>query len=210
MKIIPSVQLAVATAFLCAGGLFAQSTAAGTENAGLLGQKFTGVDFGYTHHVESAPKSLRRYGFVSQAPLAELTNVDAAFHYDFIRGSSLGLTNQTHRTYVSFTRYFEHRTVKPFAQAAAGWAWSKTGPVKEDSFFYRGVVGAEVGINPNVALTPFVSIEEAANIGGLGDRAWNIGAKLAYRLNRNWVPTLRVQIDDDDNIEYAVGMNYRF
>jgi hypothetical protein len=209
MKTLTSLQFATFAALLAVGPMFAQTAGfIGPDGgAGLLGYKHNGIEFGYTHHVESEPKSLHRYGFVSHAPMPEMAGLDGAFRYDYTRGSSSGLTSQTHQASAALVRYFIHRTAKPFVDVAAGWAWRKRGPVKEDSFLYRGAVGIELGINPDYAVTPFVSFHDAAN---LGAKAWNYGAKLAYRIDRNWIPTLRVQVDDAHNIEYTLAVNHRY
>lgn len=209
MKTIPSLPLACLTVGLILSSAWAQPPhlAVADGGAGLLGYKYTGVEYGYTHHVESEPKALNRYGFVSHAPLPDLPNLDGAFRYDYTRGSASGLTGHTHHVRAALVRYFTYGTAKPFLDVEVGWAWKKTGIVKDDSFVYQGAVGAELLITPRFALTPFVRFEEAAHF---GEQAWNFGAKLGYRLQRNWNSTLTVQLDDAHNIEYALGVQRRY
>lgn len=208
MKSIPTLVFA-AIGLLVTGQASAQSAdyLARGSGASLLGHKYSGVEFGYTHHVESAPDALHRYGLVSHAPIPEMENLDGAFRYDYTRGSSDGLTSQRHRATAGLVRYFVHRTAKPFIDVEIGWAWRKLGVIKEDSFFYRGTLGAELGVSPNVALTPFFSYHEASN---LSERAWSYGARLAYRMDRNWIPTLSIQVDEKHNIEYTIAARYRY
>lgn len=209
MKSIPTLIVTAVAGLLALGQASAQSAdfAGQGSGAGLLGHRFSGVEFGYTHHVESEPDALQRYGLISQAPIPEMQNLDGAFRYDFTRGSSDGLTSQRHRVTAGLVRYFVHRTAKPFIDVELGWAWRKFGVAKEDSFFYRGTIGAELGVSPNAALTPFFSYQEASN---LSERAWSYGARLAYQMDRNWIPTLSIEVDEKHNIEYALAARYRY
>lgn len=207
MKSAPSFLLVTLAALLAVGRVSAQSADVSADaGAGLLGTKFSGVEFGYTHHVESAPDELQRFGLTSQAPMPEMTNLDGAFRYDYTRGTG-GLKTQRHRVSAALVRYFVRGAAKPFIDGEIGWAWRKIGAIKEDSFFYRATLGAEIGLNPNMAVTPFFSYQEASN---LSERAWSYGAKLAYRMDRNWVPTIGLQVDEKHNIEFSLAARYRY
>jgi hypothetical protein len=213
MKIKPSVKLAISGALLALGvsaSALAQSAAPvmNTDSGGLLGQTYTGVEFGYTHHVEGLPSVLHRYGFVSSRPLTEAKeNVDAAFRYNYTRGSALGATATQHDVAVAFTGYLPLQNVKPFIEGDAGWVWSRGDAAHESSFLYLFGAGAEFALARQLALTPFVTYQEAPRF---HDHVWNYGAKASYRFNRDWSSTLTVQADDQHNVEYAVGVQRRF
>lgn len=207
MKSTYSLQLLTLAALLVVGRVSAQTAdVAAADGAGLLGTRFSGVEFGYTHHVEAPPDEMQRFGLMSQAPIPDLTTVDGAFRYDYTRGNG-GLKSQRHRVTGGLVKYFIRGNAKPFIDGEIGWAWRKMGSTKEDSFFYRGTVGAELGVNSNVTIIPFVSYSEAPN---LSERAWSYGAKLAYRMDRNWIPTLGIQVDEKHNIEYLLAARYRY
>lgn len=211
MKSKSSLRFAFCAAVLC-GGTFgslraeAISPSADTD-ARLLGQTYSAAEFGYTHHVESAPRALRRYGFVSSRPLVEAQNVDAAFRYNYTRGSAFGVSGHQHDLAMSFTGYLPLAQVKPFVRGDLGWAWTKVGGVKDDSFVYLVGVGVEVPLAPRLALTPFLNFEEARQF---HDRVWSAGGRLSYRVNRGWGATFAVQADDEHNIEYTFGVLRRF
>ena len=178
------------------------------ETGGLLGRTYSAVEFGFNHHVESAPRILRRYGFVSSRPLGELgPYVDASFHYDYTRGSEFGARFDEHDLTVAFLRYFPQGDVKPFVQAEAGWLWQRFAGRHEDSFVYRLGGGVEFLLKPRVALTPFVTYRDARQV---EQRAWNVGAKMVFRANRSWSWSVALQVDDSHNLEYAAGVQRRF
>ncbi len=210
MKTTTTLSLLTFAATLALCPVFAQSPSllAPGETGGLLGQAYTGVEFGYTHHVESAPRVLRRYGFVSSKPLDELgAHVDASFRYDYTRGSEFGARFDEHDLMVGFLRYFPQAEVKPYLSAEFGWAWEKFAGNDEDSFVYRLGAGVEFLLKSRVALTPFVTYRDARAI---EQRAWNVGARLGIRATRAWNWSFTLQVDDDHNIEYAVGAQRRF
>lgn len=214
MKITTSLQLATLAAALAVGSASAQTAvpvpapaAEDRETPSLLGQTYTGLEFGYTHHVESAPRSLRRFGFVSHKPLGELgPQVDATFRYDYLRGSTAGTTFHQHDITASLLRYWVDGPAKPFLHADLGWAWQKFG-ARDSSFLYRLGAGLEVQLRQRFAVTPFFAYRETP---GLDDRRWNFGGRIAYRMQHQWSWALTTQMDDKHNIEYALGFQRRF
>ncbi|HVS51789.1 MAG TPA: hypothetical protein VHD62_05485 [Opitutaceae bacterium] len=213
MKIKTSLKLALAGALLAGGAttaMFAQSATplSPADNGGLLGQEYTGVEFGYTHHVESAPAVLHRYGFVSSRPLVEAKeNVDAAFRYNYTRGSAFGSLVTQHDVAVAFTGYLPLGTAKPFVEGDAGWAWQRGDVAHQSGFMYLIGAGVELAVAPRVAVAPFVNYTEAPRF---HDHIWNFGARTSYRFDRTWSGTFTVDVDDQHNVEYAVGVQRRF
>lgn len=212
MKITTSLQLVTFAAGLALSSAFAQTSPApalaAEDGGGLLGATYSGVEFGYTHHVESAPRALRRYGFVSHKPMAELgATVDGTFRYDYVRGSLPGATLHQNHLSASLLRYWVDGSAKPFVHADVGWAWHKAGGASDSSFLYRLGAGAEVWVRPRVAVTPFVMFSDTPD---LDDRVWNFGAKFGYRLDRHWHAGFTLKLDSEHNIEYALGFQRRF
>jgi hypothetical protein len=211
MKTTTSLKLVVLGVLAALSPVYAQSgiMAGADYSGGLLGQTYAGLEFGYTHHVESAPRELHRYAFVSNAPVGELgPQVDATFRYDHTRGRSGGLSLRRHDVAVAFTRYFTMSDgTKPFIIGQAGWAGRKTAGELHSSFAYLVGAGAEFVLRPRLTLTPYVNYREALEF---DDRAWGVGAKLGYRMHREWSGTFGIQIDENHNIEYAAGFQRRF
>jgi hypothetical protein len=190
MKITTSLPLVVLASLLALSPASAQTTApmvSADTSAGLLGQTYTGGEFAYTHHVESAPRTLRRYGFVSYRPLA-------------------GIANHEHDVTATLLRYWVQDTAKPFVHADLGWAWQKFGGAKDSSLLYRLGAGVELALKPRLAATPFLNYRETRNF---DQRAWNFGLKIAYRMHQHWNSSFTVQVDDSSNIEYAIGLQRR-
>jgi hypothetical protein len=178
------------------------------DSPGLLGKTYSGLEFGYTHHVEGAPDVLHRYGFVSSRPLAEAKeNVDAAFRYNYTRGSAFGLHADQHDIAMGFTGYLPTPDAKPFIEGELGWAWTKVGGVKDNSLVYTLGAGVELRLNPRLSLAPFVQFQDAPQF---HDRLWNFGARATHHFERGWSGTLTIQSDDAHNIEYALGVLRRF
>jgi hypothetical protein len=210
MKSIPSLKLATFAALAAFCPVLAQSPVpmSSEESAGLIGQAYSGLEVGYVHHIESAPRALHHYSFVSSAPIGELgPTVDAAFRYDYVRGSMLGMTGHQHTVMASFLKYAPLDHSRPFVHADAGWLWQKSLGQNESSFVYRVGAGIEILLKPRLALTPYAVYRDARQV---EERSWNFGAKLAHRMHRQWSGTLGVQFDDERNVEWSLGIQRRF
>src|SRR5436305_1892760 len=87
-------------ALLTAASIRAQPLASDSrlESAGgFLGQTYSGFEYGYTQHVEGAPRALHRVGFVSSRPLGEdFRSADGVFRYNYTTGSALGGDRKQH------------------------------------------------------------------------------------------------------------------
>ncbi|HUR56335.1 MAG TPA: hypothetical protein VM029_01405 [Opitutaceae bacterium] len=210
MKIPSSLHLLTMAAALAATPAFAQSSGmlSSDETGGLLGQTYSGVEIGYTHHIESAPRTLHRYSFVSNKPMDELgTNTDAAFRYDYMRGGEAGRRFDEHNLNVSFVRYLTQGEVKPFGHIDVGYLWQKAGPNREESFVYRVGLGVEFKLKPRVALVPYFNYRDARQV---EESSFQFGARVVVRPDRRWSWSFSLQADDEHNIEYAAGAQRRF
>lgn len=188
---------------------FAQSVASApaptSGNQGLLGTTYAGGEFGYTHHIESSPNVLRRYGFVYNQPLPE--GVDFNFNYDYLTGSAAGSRAYAQTVAIGLTGYIPQSWGKPFLNGDVGWIFQKANGFKDDSFVYKLKAGVEFQVLPPLVLIPYVAYTEAPH---LGDRGWTYGAKGVYRLNRQWSTALGAEIDEAHNLEYTVGVNFHY
>lgn len=173
---------------------------------GLIGESYTGITFGYTHHVDGPPRALRTFGFIVNRPIE--VNLDGAFKYDYTGSSLLGQHNHAHRIAASAMYYWPNKgSAKPFVDADAGWIFQKFGGVSDNAFTYLVGVGVEFQVLTQLVVTPFVNYQD---IPAMNSRAWGYGAKATYRLAKEWSTSLRVRLDEDHNVEYQVGVNRHF
>jgi hypothetical protein len=175
---------------------------------GLLGSTYTGLDYGYTHHSSSAPNALHRWGFISSRPIYdELRNTDAAFRYNYTRGSSSGDLMQMHEVAASLQSYMIVGEAKPFVEGQVGWAWSRSGAGGQSGAMYSGTVGVELGVMPQVTFTPFLRFRSSPRFHADN---WYYGAKLLRRFDVSWSGSVGLQLDDDSNAEFSIGVQRRF
>jgi hypothetical protein len=206
-KITPTKRILVSLAAALGLALSASGQEAPTTstNYGLLGQEYTGLNFGYVHHVSGPPRVLHHYGFISNRPTSP--NWDVAFKYDYITGSAWGVRTRSHEAAVNVTRYVSLEAIKPFIHGDIGWALQKIGSAKDDSYTYRLGVGAEWQLLPQLALTPSINYEDAPKFHA---RGWNYAAKATYRAFKEWSVSLATILDEDHNVEWQVGVNRHF
>jgi len=183
------------------------TTAPATGSAyGLLGQNYAGVYFGYTDLDGGPPDVARSYGFVANRP-SEVPNVDALFKYEYSRVSAFGIKGREHDLAIGAVGYLPLSGVKPFIEGNVGWAFTKVGGAKSDSFFYLIGVGVEIQVLPRLALTPYVNYQEAPHFNA---HQWGYGAKATYRLAQEWSTTAAIELSDDHDLTYRLGVNRHF
>ena len=204
--------LSLLVAFAAATSARAQTTGAvspADAGAGLVGQAYTGLTFGYVHHMDSPPRALHRYGIFASRPIDDLgPNVDAAFRYEYTTSSRLGVPQDRHDAAVSLTRYWAPDEMRRFfVNGEFGGAWQHATGNDTKSVMFGAGAGVEILIAPRAAVTPFFNYRETSH---LHDHAWHFGARVAYRVNRDWVTALTAQIDDASNVEYTAGILRHF
>jgi tripartite-type tricarboxylate transporter receptor subunit TctC len=59
-----------------------------------------------------------------------------------------------------------------------------------------------------MTITPYVQFADAPDLAG--DGTWNFGVKGNYWVNSQWAVTAGVELDDDENVGFTVGTNFRF
>jgi hypothetical protein len=210
MKIQTSIQLAgLAAVFLgSVAAAHAQVAVSDDLAPGLVGQKYTGIEYDYTHRTTGASRAVHHYAFVSNLPLPELHSIDGAFRYDYSRESAEGLVFHQHEVAMAFTGYMPQGDAKLFFEGDAGWAWRRTGGGGSQSgLVWRGVFGAEIPVMPRVMWTPYISYKEAAK---LDSNAWRFGAKIARRFDHDWSGNLGLAFDDNRNAIWSAALQRRF
>lgn len=209
MKTKPSLRSTILSFALLSFALNAQAQnatpVAGAPTYGLIGQEYTGVSFGYTHQDDGPPDALRGIGVIFNRPAA--VNLDTAFKYDFTRSSAFGMHNNEHRVAANALYYWSNIGAKPFVEADAGWVFRKFAGDSGSGFVYLIGAGVEIQVKPRLAVTPFVNYQDVSEF---KDRKWSYGAKVTYRLAQEWSASGRLQVDEDQNVEYRLGMNRHF
>jgi hypothetical protein len=202
MKFLVFALISLAATFGFALSVKAQET---PVNYGLVGHDYAGVALGYTHHTSGPPRVLHTYEFVANRPTSP--NWDAEFKYAYTTGNAAGVHSRLHEALMGATRYWTFEGVKPFLLGEVGWAMQKVGSAKSDSYIYFLGVGAELQVHRQVVLTPLAGYGDAPN---LHDRGWNFGAKITYRLFKEWSAGFSASVDEDRNGEYKVSVNRHF
>lgn len=211
MKLQTSLKIAALAAgwLLGARPLTAQTMPAtsGEFAPGLIGDTYTGIEFGYTHRSDGPPDVLHRYGAIVSRPIDdELVHTDAAVRYNYTRSGANGLINQTHEFAASLLHYVPVGGAKPFLEGQLGLAWQR-GAVHQSSVAYAAGAGVELLLAPRVALTPFAQFKSLPRF---HDDVWNYGAKLTFRAERGWSVTVGVQFVDTDGAEFTLGVQRRY
>jgi hypothetical protein len=162
MKLQTSLQLVATLLALGANPASAQMAPMTNDHApGLIGETYTGAEFGYRHHSDASPKVEHRYGFIVSRPIdQEIRNTDAAFRYNYTRGGANGVISQTHEFAASLLHYAPAGEVKPFLEGQLGWAWSR-GATRQSSAVYSAGAGIELLLAPRLAFTPFARFRSA-------------------------------------------------
>ena len=175
------------------------------DNSNYLGETYTGLEYGYIRAKDRVPRVLHRYGFVSSKPLQP--NVDAAFRYNFTSGSAAGVRVRQHDFAMSFTGYLPHGLVTPYLQGDLGWAWTRAAAVRDSSVAWLVGAGAELQLNRHFSLTPYINYRE---IKYTSNGTLHFGARVGHRLNRDWSARFTVESDDDNTMEFGLGVHRRF
>ena len=181
------------------------SNSSETADLGLIGQKYYGLEFGYTHHVDGVPNVLHRYGFAANNPL--VPGYDVGLKYDWTEGGTMSLHLRQQELSVPLTAYYYHGRVRPFIEGEAGWVWQQAAGGSNNSFAYLLGAGLELQVNPLLVVTPTVAYQDFPH---LYDRVWKYGAKATYRFRREWSGSFGLKLDEHQNLEYAVGLNWYF
>jgi hypothetical protein len=212
MKLQTSLKIAAAAAALCFGAnrpVAAQTMATVPSDMapGLIGETYTGVEFGYTHRTDGPPDVMHRYGAIVSQPINdELNHTDAAVRYNYTRSSANGILGQAHEFAASLLHYVPVGGVKPFIEGQLGFAWTR-GATDGNSVMYAGTAGVEMLMSPRVALTPFAQFKSMPR---LHDDVWNYGAKLTFRVERGWSASVGIHFVDADGAEFTLGIQRRY
>jgi hypothetical protein len=178
-----------------------------TTSAGLLGSRYTEVSYNYIDL--SGPEHADGFVLAFNQPLQP--NLDFTAGYSWAKADFDSFNAKVQDLDVGVKAYTTLSWGKPYAAAAVGWEWQKAAGLREDSFTYKVGVGTEFQVAPALVVTPFVNFVRAT---GFNASEVDVGAKVTYRLNKDWSLTARAQYDavrhDDDSKEYSIGAIYHF
>jgi hypothetical protein len=176
---------------------------------GLLGQNYMGVSFAYTDLDKGPPSIARTWGFIANRP-SEVANLDASFKYSYTGMNAFGLEARTNEFSIGATAYLPLAVARPFVEGNVGWGFINSGNGNTaDSFSFLIGTGVEIQLAPRFVLTPYASYHEFTRL-TTNSGVWNYGAKATFRIAKQFSASLAVDLDDDDNISYRLGLNHHF
>jgi len=201
-------------AFGFAASSFAQSTGAsipatgGDIGKGLLGQSYVGVDYGYTQ--------------LHSTPVSDFQGVNFEYNQPLNTGFDLNLgMSDSWSSRFSGTRSWQKDVGataiafmpdlswgRPFIGVGAGWAWTKTAGMRDNSFLYKLDTGVEFQVTKGLSLTPLVSFTDTSSFHT--DNKWAYGVKANYWITRQWGLTAAVIRDNRVDTTFSVGATLRF
>jgi opacity protein-like surface antigen len=187
----------------------APAPAAVETGAGMLGSGYTEVAWNYLNLDDGPPGVARGFSLAYNQPVK--AGLDFNANYDWARASAYGVRLTQQRADLGVTAFSPLEWGKPYVQALAGWVWQKGGGFRDSSFAYTLGTGVEFQVAPRFTLTPYVNFVRAT---GFNSSEFDLGAKAAYRLSKEWSLTARAQYDavqhSSDATEYSVGVAYHF
>lgn len=173
---------------------------------GLLGERYTGVAYSYTHLDNSPLDNFNGFALRYNQPMNP--GFDFGLGYEWARSNEVGgVHGRAQEFTASVTAFTDYNGMRAFIEPGVGWTWAKVGNARDDSFLYYVGTGVEIQVAAPVVVTPYVQFVDATEFSG---NTWNFGVKSAWRLNRDWAITADLSIDDDSNTGYSLGVNYHF
>lgn len=182
-----------------------------TAPAGLLGQRYATAGFGI---IDLGDSSLDVHSYRLAYNQDVAAGVDARLELDYLRSQPTnsvlyGHQRYTDRNAVIGARAFTRRgTVTPYAELGAGWTWFKLADWREDSFLWFAGVGAEFAVNGSFVVAPYVRYTDRVDL--FRGHSWNYGMRANYALTAQLALTATLDRDDDQDMEYQLGLAWRF
>jgi len=215
----PSLKsLLLAAAF--AAGLTAPAFAAGdpvvsstpTTNVssnthGVLGQNLANLGFSYVD-IHNSSVNAMAYNLTLNQGIQ--TGIDTLFEYNYLRSEDTGVGRVSeHKVNFGGRAYTNYQGFKPFVDGGIGWVWEKAPlGLSDNSFLLFASVGAEFQATPDLTITPAVRYWYATR-NSIGD-VWEFSVKANYWLTEKLALTAKISRDDDQTMEYGLGINFRF
>ena len=215
-NLVPSSKnliLAAALALGLASAASAQSANVAVPNpadskaTGLLGQNYVTAGYSYTD-IDQVNVHGSTYTLAANQGLRD--GLDGVFEYNYTRTSRFAGSQRLTQHDILFgaRAFLTSGTVKPYVEAGAGWVWQKGLGASDDSFAWGAGLGAEFEVANGVSVTPFVRYEDITR--GSNNDSWTYGLKANYWLTHSVGLQAGISRDDDQNLTYAIGANFRF
>lgn len=174
---------------------------------GLLGQTYSGLTYTYTE-LRHSPLEGQGLRFEYNMPLN--LGFDAKFTYDGLRTTSFAnLRNTSQLAEASAVAFMtQYGWIKPYIEVGAGWLWTKSAGVRDNAAAGRLGTGAEFQVATALVLRPYVNYTSSGVLPS--DHRWNYGVKANYWLTDQWGVSAGLDRDNQQNMGYSAGLNYRF
>lgn len=200
--------LAGAVALGFASAAFAgEGPAPVSTDRGLLGQNH--VSLGYSF-LDLQGTDIDAHGIDLSIHQNVREGVDTLVEYNYLRSESFPGGRVSQNSLVAGGRvYTAFHGFKPYAEAGLGWTWLRAPfGFSDDSFAYFAGVGAEFQVSPDVTVTPFVRYLDAT--ADSFEHEWDYGIRANWWVTEKVGLTGAVVRDNARNMEYNLGVNYRF
>ena len=183
------------------------TTTASAGSRGVLGHDLAALGFSY---VDIDGSSVDATAFNLTLNQGLRTGVDTLFEYNYLRSENTGLGRISEQK-VNFggRAYTNYQGFKPFVDGGIGWVWQKAPlGLSDNSFLVFGSAGAEFQATPDLTITPAVRYWYATK--NSVDDTWEFSVKANYWVTEKIAVTGKLGMDDDQNMEYGIGLNFRF
>jgi len=199
---------AALTALACSGFVHA----AEAPRAGLLGARYVGVGYGFVD-LANTGYDARNYGFEYNHNLTP--QLDARVEFDCLRSEGLGGVmfggrHYSFKTLAAGARAFtDWNGAKAYVEAGAGYVWFRAPHgIEDNSWLWFAGAGVEFTVASRWALTPFVRYQDATQFES--NSAWRYGLRANFALTERWGLSGQLERDDDQDMTYSLGANFRF
>lgn len=174
---------------------------------GLLGQKYATLSYSY-HDLDNSPVHADSFEFAFNQPLK--AGLDAVLTYDWTQTGRFAGHRLNTQSVTAGLRAFSNAFAwgKPYVEADAGYAWQRGFGGHDNSLLWVVAAGVELQVAPAVTVTPSLQYADAPDLAGRG--AWTYGVKANYWVDSQWAVTAGLARDDDQNIVFTAGTNFRF
>jgi opacity protein-like surface antigen len=188
-------------------GLRGEQAASVIGNQGLLGQAYGTLTYTYIN-LEDSSTHADKYSFSSNLPLA--FGLDGILSYDYSRSGEIAGSRMKTHLFGAGLRAFStaFNWGKPYVEAGAGFAKTSHAGIDDNSFAWKVGVGAEFQLRPATTVTPYILYMDMPDLAG--DHTVNYGAKISHWIDSQWTVTAGLEFDDDQNMAFTLGTNFRF
>jgi len=185
----------------------APAAPAAANALGLLGQTYAGLSYSYLH-LDSSPVNADSYGFEYNQALN--SGFDAVFNYDWAQTGVVAGDRAREQLLSAALRAFSTSQTwgKPYIEAGIGYDWLRFAGTRDHSFVWTAATGIEFQVTPDLTLTPFVKYNRTQSYADKDTVTY--GVKANYWVNRQWAVSAGIDRNDNQDMSYKIGCNFRF